>query len=110
MDLKHGCSCLRIQWHGSVRATVTLPLQSELHACCLVVQDEFKFYMKDASSKLLLVPVKGNREAEKAASSLNMPVASVALSQTGGERLPPQILLLPGHDCADCSLIRASGR
>lgn len=75
-----------------------------------VVQDEFKFYMKDASSKLLLVPVKGNREAEKAASSLNMPVASVALSQTGGERLPPQNLLLPGHDCADCSLIRASGR
>ncbi len=49
------------------------------------MQDEFKFYMQDAASKLLLVPVRGNKEAESAASSCNIPVASVSVSWTDGQ-------------------------
>ncbi|EIE20280.1 acetyl-CoA synthetase-like protein [Coccomyxa subellipsoidea C-169] len=57
---------------------VAAPLNSNYTA------DEFKFYMQDAASKLLLVPVRGNKEAESAASSCNIPVASVSVSWTDG--------------------------
>ena len=50
------------------------------------LQDEFKFFMDDAKSKLLLVPTEGNQVAEKAATDLNVPVASFALSRSGGRR------------------------
>ncbi|KAK9828489.1 hypothetical protein WJX72_000277 [[Myrmecia] bisecta] len=46
--------------------------------------DEFEFFMKDASSKLLLVPKHGNAAAEKAAQGLQVPVAGMALSRTRG--------------------------
>jgi hypothetical protein len=54
------------------------------HGCHM--QDEFRFYMQDAASKLLLLPVKGNAQAEKAASGLNIPTASMSLSMTAGEK------------------------
>ena len=47
-------------------------------------QDEVKFYVGDAASKLLLVPARGNREAEKAAAELNVPIATVSVSWTEG--------------------------
>ncbi|BDA45528.1 probable 2-hydroxyacyl-CoA lyase at C-terminar half [Coccomyxa sp. Obi] len=47
-------------------------------------EDEFQFYMRDAASKLLLVPVSGNKAAERAASSLNIPTATVSVSWTDG--------------------------
>lgn len=48
------------------------------------VQDEFKFYMEDAKSKLLLVPTSGNQNAEQAAKELGVPVAVLAFKQSGG--------------------------
>jgi acyl-CoA synthetase (AMP-forming)/AMP-acid ligase II len=47
-------------------------------------EDENKFYMEDAASKLLLVPARGNEHAEAAASSLNIPIATVSLSWAYG--------------------------
>jgi hypothetical protein len=59
-------------------------------------QDEFRFYMEDAASKLLVVPVEGNAAAEKAAAELGIPVISIAvswskggLSSTLASKLPP---------------------
>lgn len=43
------------------------------------MQDEFKFYLEDASSKLLVVPVGGHRAAEAAAADLGVPVASFSI-------------------------------
>lgn len=42
-------------------------------------QDEFKFYLEDASSKLLVVPRGGNASAEAAAQQLGVPVASFVI-------------------------------
>lgn len=70
---------------------VPLLSYSDVHAS--LPQDEFKFYMQDAASKLLLVPVRGNKAAESAASSLNIPIATVAVSWTDGA--VPSILNLP---------------
>ena len=42
-------------------------------------QDEFKFYLEDASSKLLIVPVGGNRNAEAAAADVGVPVATFSM-------------------------------
>lgn len=50
-----------------------------------MLQDEFQFYMRDAASKLLLVPNKGNKAAESAASCLIIPTATVSVSWTDGE-------------------------
>ena len=50
-------------------------------------QDEVKFYVGDAASKLLLVPVRGNAEAEKAASELGVPVGVVSVSWSDGAPL-----------------------
>ena len=46
-----------------------------------------KFYVGDAASKLLLVPVRGNAEAEKAASELGVPVGVVSVSWSDGAPL-----------------------
>ena len=46
-----------------------------------MMQDEYKFYMEDAASKLLLVPATGSKHAEAAASKLSIPVASMQLQQ-----------------------------
>lgn len=51
------------------------------HVGC--VQDEYRFYMEDAASKLLLVPASGNKHAEAAASGLNVPVAAMQLRHQG---------------------------
>ena len=41
-------------------------------------EDEFKFYLEDANSTLLLVPgAEGNKAAEAAATTLNLPIAGV---------------------------------
>ena len=47
-------------------------------------QDEFKFFMDDAKSKLLLVPTEGNSTAERAATDLHIPIATLALTSSGG--------------------------
>lgn len=51
------------------------------HAC----QDEFKFFMEDAKSKLLLVPSEGNSTAEKAATDLQLPIATLKITPSGGK-------------------------
>ena len=51
--------------------------------------------MRDAASKLLLVPARGNRAAERAASSLNIPTATVSVSWTDGETTQALRLPLP---------------
>lgn len=44
-------------------------------------QDEYKFYLKDAESKLVIVPaIDGNKDCEAAARELGIPVASCSLS------------------------------
>ncbi len=58
----------------------------------LTAQDEVKFYMGDAASKLLLVPARGNREAEKAAAELNVPSATISVSRSEGALQPVSIL------------------
>ncbi len=50
-----------------------------------MLQDEFKFFMDDAKSRLLLVPSEGNSTAEKAATDLHVPVATFAITSSGGE-------------------------
>ena len=52
-----------------------------------VLQDEFKFYLEDAKSKLLLVPKKGNAKAEAAARSLQVDIAAYSLSWSSGPSL-----------------------
>ena len=42
--------------------------------------------MEDAKSKLLLVPSEGNSTAEKAASDLQVPIATLKLTSSSGER------------------------
>lgn len=48
-------------------------------------QDEFKFFMEDAKSKLLLVPLEGNSTAEKAASDLQVSTATLKITPSGGK-------------------------
>jgi hypothetical protein len=56
-----------------------------MHGLQLVVgyclQDEFKFYLEDASSKLLIVPSGGNSNAEAAAADLGVPVATFSIAK-----------------------------
>ena len=47
------------------------------------MQDEFGFYMEDAASKLLLIPTKGNKHAEAAASGRGIPIASMQFHHNG---------------------------
>lgn len=63
-------------------------------------QDEFKFYMEDASSKMLIVPGGGNKNAEEAAQKLGVPVASFSIPSGGFST--PRILHAPVQACA-CS-------
>lgn len=60
--------------------------------CDPAMQDEFKFYMEDAASKLLLVPVAGNKHAEAAASGLSIPITSMQLRNKGQHPLFSPIL------------------
>lgn len=46
--------------------------------------DEFRFFMEDASSKLLVLPTKGNKAAEEAAAGLRVPVATCKVSWDEG--------------------------
>lgn len=50
--------------------------------------DEFKFFMDDAKSKLLLVPSEGNSTAEKAAADLSVPIAALQLTSSGVDIKP----------------------
>ena len=50
-----------------------------------MLQDEFKFFMDDAKSRLLLVPCEGNSTAEEAAADLHVPIATLAITSSGGE-------------------------
>lgn len=60
------------------------------------MQDEYTFYMEDASSKLLLVPATGSKHAEAAASRLNVPVASMQLKHQGDLHPPSSMAALKG--------------
>ena len=51
------------------------------HVGC--VQDEYRFYMEDAASKLLLIPTSGNKHAEAAASGRGIPIASMQFHHNG---------------------------
>ena len=66
----------------------------------MFLQDEYKFYMEDAGSKLLLVPASGSKHAEAAASGLSIPIASMQLQQQGeyipGMQQPPAMCFRPG--------------
>ncbi|DBA69706.1 hypothetical protein WJX79_006063 [Trebouxia sp. C0005] len=50
--------------------------------------DEFKFFMDDAKSRLLLVPSEGNSTAEKAATDLHVPIATLAITSSGVDIKP----------------------
>ncbi|KAL0038994.1 hypothetical protein WJX77_004453 [Trebouxia sp. C0004] len=50
--------------------------------------DEFKFFMDDAKSRLLLVPSEGNSTAEKAATELHVPIATFAITSSGVDIKP----------------------
>ena len=52
-------------------------------------EDEFRFYMEDAASKLLIVPKRGNKHAEAAASGLKVPIATFSISIMKGNRMGP---------------------
>lgn len=60
------------------------------------MQDEFHFYLEDASSKLLLVPAKGNSKAQQAAEQLRVPVATLSLSESGELYDPAASVSRPG--------------
>ena len=57
-------------------------------------QEEFQFYYEDANSKLVLVPAKGNGNAEDAAKACKVPVASLAVELGPG---PSPMLNLHDH-------------
>ena len=48
------------------------------------LQGEFEFFIEDAASKLLFVPASGNELAEQAASKLNVPIATLRISESSG--------------------------
>ena len=57
-------------------------------------EDEFKFYLEDAGSTLLLVPgLEGNKAAEAAATQLGLPIAGVHLEK--GESGSGEVKLIP---------------
>ena len=57
-------------------------------------EDEFKFYLEDAGSTLLLVPgLEGNKAAEAAATQLSLPIAGVHLEK--GESGSGEVKLTP---------------
>lgn len=57
-------------------------------------EDEFKFYLEDAGSTLLLVPgLEGNKAAEAAATQLSLPIAGVHLEK--GESGSGDVKLMP---------------
>ena len=59
-------------------------MHTQIILSCL--QDEFKFFMEDAKSKLLLVPSEGNSTAEKAASDLQVSIATLKITSSSGKR------------------------
>jgi hypothetical protein len=63
-----------------------------------ILQDEFKFYLEDVKSKLVLVPPKGFKLAEQAAAELGVPVAEVSLVKGPGKHSPPS------HACTASTL------
>ena len=56
-------------------------------------EDENKFYMEDAASKLLIVPAHGSKHAEAAASGLNIPVASISILWAYGACSTPPCMI-----------------
>ena len=80
---KGGCGCAWPQHRGRQakahsRVHGVLPTDTANSDSC-AFQDEFKFYLEDASSKLLVVPAGGNTNAEAAAAQLGVPVATFAI-------------------------------
>ena len=49
-----------------------------------LAQDEFRFFMDDAGSKLLVLPTRGNAAAEGAAAELGTPTATFSVASSGG--------------------------
>ena len=49
-----------------------------------VAQEEFRFFMEDAGSKLLVLPSQGNAAAEGAAAELGTPTATFDVSWSSG--------------------------
>lgn len=47
-------------------------------------EEENKFYMEDAASKLLIVPARGSKHAEAAASGLNIPIVAISVNWAYG--------------------------
>ena len=72
------------------RSALRIHKSSPYHA----FQDEFKFFMEDAKCKLLLVPSEGNSTAEKAASDLQVPIATLKITSSSGKH-PCSLAALP---------------
>ena len=62
-------------------------------------QDEFAFFIEDASSKLLLVPSGGNAPAEQAAAKLKVLIATLHIVDDGG--MQHGVPYIAVHCCTD---------
>jgi acyl-CoA synthetase (AMP-forming)/AMP-acid ligase II len=77
-------------------------------------EDEFKFYLEDAGSTLLLVPgAEGNKAAEAAAAELNLPIAGVHWEKESGDvvivpkskiELAPELEVSSMSSCDCCQM------
>jgi acyl-CoA synthetase (AMP-forming)/AMP-acid ligase II len=77
-------------------------------------EDEFKFYLEDAGSTLLLVPgAEGNKAAEAAAAELNLPIAGVHWEKETGDvvivpkskiELAPELEVSSMSSCDCCQM------
>ena len=70
--------------HSILKATWSSSTASPSHPA----QEEFRFFMEDAGSKLLVLPFKGNAAAEGAAAELGTPTASLSVSSFNGKLSP----------------------
>ncbi len=71
------------------------------HCVGFILQDEFKFYLEDVKSKLVLVPPKGFKLAEQAAADVGVPVAEISLVKAPGTHIPR------GQTCSALALLEA---
>ena len=99
--------------HSILKATWSSSTASPSHPA----QEEFRFFMEDAGSKLLVLPFKGNAAAEGAAAELGTPTASLSVSSFNGKLSPGRRAGLDGlrfrgsnmaHNHYLCSLTHAA--
>ena len=73
-------------------------------------QDEFRFFMEDAASKLLVLPTQGNAAAQRAAAALRVPIATCAVSWSKGATHTPPFPKPPIEvDCMLCCYGQVGG-